>query len=125
MLKRYFDCFYERAFQCPNRSEGFATSFMVWGKCCCAHCQFEVTRTNTRKKVEESCYHRGKRRLYCNDDWKPTPPWDKIKDNDVKRYYNLSSPHQYSFDNKMTARGIPWHGCRPEDPRDGFGPGWP
>ncbi|KAF9693920.1 hypothetical protein EKO04_007988 [Ascochyta lentis] len=105
ILKRYFDCFYTRAARCSNRSDKFATSYMIW--------------------IEESCYHRYKRRLYCNDDWKPTPPWDMIDNEDMKRRYDLDDPHQYSFDSERTARGIPWHGCNPEDYKLRLGPGWP
>lgn len=32
ILKDYFDCFYQRAFECPKRSEKFATSYMIWSK---------------------------------------------------------------------------------------------
>ncbi|KZM20569.1 uncharacterized protein EKO05_0010938 [Ascochyta rabiei] len=105
ILKRFFDCFYTRASQCPNRSDNFATSYMIW--------------------IEESCYHRGKRRFYCNDDWKPTPPWDDIDNGDMKRRYELTDPYQYSLDSERTARGVPWHGCNPDNFRLRLGEGWP
>jgi hypothetical protein len=30
IVEQYWSCFYERAFACPNRSRGFATSYMIW-----------------------------------------------------------------------------------------------
>ncbi|KAF1361247.1 hypothetical protein EJ07DRAFT_154573 [Lizonia empirigonia] len=107
ILQRWWDCFYTHVASCPwvEADTGLHMSFQIW--------------------FEETCYHRYKRRYYCNDDYKPTPPWDEIDNERMKRNYNLSQPFQYSFDDERTVRGVPWYGCDPENDLDRSGHGWP
>jgi hypothetical protein len=42
--------------------------------------------------------HRYQRRLYCLDDFKPTPPWHLIDNDYMKMHYDTKRPNQYSYD---------------------------
>jgi hypothetical protein len=52
--------------------------------------------------VDEAYVHRKMRRLFCNDDWKPTPPWQNISSPYMKAQYNTSDAHQYMWDSVDT-----------------------
>lgn len=79
--------------------------------------------TDLGGKVEETCYHRWRRLRYCNDHWTSTPPWDKIDNEKMKSWYELSSPYQYSFDTIDLAESVNWVGCYP--PPGFITQGWP
>lgn len=84
----------------------------------------ETTSTADSAIVQETCYWRRKRRLYCKDDWKPEPPWEELHNEDMKSYYDLESPNQYAFDSNELVETVNWVGCRPKD-RTFRAEGWP
>lgn len=74
-------------------------------------------------RVAESFWHRETRRLFCSDDWKPTPPWNTIGDHYLKQLYDRGDVFQYIFYSERTAMGLPWLGCDSHNP-EGCGVGW-
>ncbi|KAH3973352.1 hypothetical protein HBI56_110930 [Parastagonospora nodorum] len=75
LQQTWWTCFYQQAALCPKDQ---VTMREIW------HQEWEV--------------HRYQRRLYCLDDYKPSPPWHLINNNYMKMHYNMLRPYQYSYE---------------------------
>jgi hypothetical protein len=48
--------------------------------------------------------YRYSRKLYCLNDWKPVPPWNKTNDPYMERHYDMRIPYQYSYEHAEYSR---------------------